>query len=248
MTYAIEAEGLVKRYGGRVALSGVDLRVRTGQVIGVLGPGAAGKTTLVRILATLVRPDLGRARVAGHDVTKEPARVRSLIGRRAVRHGTGPRILVLDEPTAGLDPAGRDEVWAAVRELAADGGTVLLTTRHPEEADQLADRISVIDGGRVVAEGRPGELRSRVGGQILHVRPAVPADTAPVSRILAELTGVAPARDPGTGLLTVPAADPMLLSALVRRLDAAGVTADELGLRRPTLAEILAALVPPGSG
>jgi ABC-type multidrug transport system ATPase subunit len=242
MRYTIEAEGLFKRYGDQVALNGVDVRARTGQVIGVLGPTGAGKSTLVRILATQVRPDRGRARVAGHDVTQDPDRVRALIGQRAAR--PGPRILVLDEPTTGLDPAGRIQVWDAVRELAADGGTVLLTTRDPEEADQLADRISVLDGGRVLAEGRPGELRRRVGGQILHVRPAVPADTEPVTRILTELTGVTPARDAVTGLLTAPAADPMLLSALIRRLDAAGVTADELGLRRPTLDEVLAALVP----
>jgi oleandomycin transport system ATP-binding protein len=243
MTYAMHTEGLTKRFGDRVALDGVDLRVPTGQVVAVLGPAGAVNPTLVRILATLLSPHCGVARVAGHDVTTAPMRVRALIGQ-AVTDATRPKILVLDEPTAGLDPHGRNRVWEAVRERVAGGSTVLLTTRDLEEADQLADRISVIDRGRVVAEGRPGELQRRVGGQILHVRPAVPADTAPVARILAELTGFTPARAAGTGMLTVPAADPMLLSALVRRLDAAGVTADELGLRRPTLDEVLAALAP----
>ena len=221
MTYAIEAAGLVKRYGDAVALDGVDLRVPAGQVVAVLGAAGAGKTTLARIVAAAVHPDAGWARVGGHDVTEEPALARSLLGSR---------ILVLDEPATGLDGPGRD------------GTTVLLTTRHLAEAERLADRITVLDRGRVVAEGRPGELRRRIGGQILHVRPSVPADTEPVTRILAELTGLAPSRDPGTGLLTVPAADPMLISALVRRLDAAGVTADELGLRPPTLDELLLAL------
>ncbi|MEV0570532.1 ATP-binding cassette domain-containing protein [Dactylosporangium sp. NPDC050588] len=205
MRYAIEAGGLVKRFGDAVALDGVDLRVTAGQVTAVLGPAGAGKTTLLAVLAASVRPDAGWTK-------------------------TATPVLLLDEPADDPDRAG----------------TVLFTTRDPAQAERCADRIVVLDRGRVLAECRPGELRRRIGGQILHVHPSVPADTDAITRILTELTGAVPACGAG-GLLTVPATDPMLLSALVRRLDAAGVTADELGLRRPTLDEVLAALTgPPG--
>ncbi|MGN9843921.1 ATP-binding cassette domain-containing protein [Nonomuraea sp. H19] len=306
MSYAIRAEGLVKRYGDKLALNGVDLEVPTGKVIGVLGPNGAGKTTTVRILSTLMRPDAGRAAVGGHDVVKDPVRVRALIGltgqyasvdeslsgvenlvllgrlldlskrqararaaellerfeltdaaTRPISTFSGgmrrrldlaaslvgrPQVLFLDEPTTGLDPHTRNEVWEVVRGLVLDGSTVLLTTQYLEEADQLADRITVIDEGRVVAEGRPGELKRRVGGQILYVRPTVATDAEKVAWILTELTGAAPIRDRNTGLLTVPADDPMLVSALVRRLDGTGITADELGLRLPSLDEVFLAL------
>jgi oleandomycin transport system ATP-binding protein len=158
----------------------------------------------------------------------------SLVGR--------PRVLFLDEPTTGLDPHSRNEVWQVVRELVAEGSTVLLTTQYLEEADQLADSITVFDHGRVVAEGSPGALKRRIGGQILHVRPAVSADLPAAAAILAELTGAVPSRDEHSGVLTVPSDDPMLVSALVRRLDTAGISADELGLRLPSLDEVFLAL------
>lgn len=120
----------------------------------------------------------------------------SLVGR--------PQVLYLDEPTTGLDPHARQEVWGVVRRLVADGATVLLTTQYLEEADQLADGIAVFDHGRVVAEGRPDELKRRVGGQTLQVRPTVLADLGQVGLILAELTGTAPVHDANTGLLTEP--------------------------------------------
>ncbi|MFI6030236.1 ATP-binding cassette domain-containing protein [Amycolatopsis magusensis] len=158
----------------------------------------------------------------------------SLVGR--------PRVLYLDEPTTGLDPHARNEVWGVVRALIAGGTTVLLTTQYLEEADQLADTITVFDHGRVVANGRSDELKRRVGGQTLQVRPTAAADLDLVERILGELTGVRPHRESATGLLTAPVADPMLLSTLVRRLDEAGVTADELALRLPSLDEVFLAL------
>lgn len=163
----------------------------------------------------------------------------SLVGR--------PQVLYLDEPTTGLDPHARQEVWGVVRRLVADGATVLLTTQYQEEADQLADGITVFDHGRVVAEGRPDELKRRVGGQTLQVRPTALADLDQVGLILAELTGTAPVHDANTGPLTVPVADPMLVSALVRRLDGAGIAADELGLRLPSLDEVFLALTGHGT-
>jgi oleandomycin transport system ATP-binding protein len=306
MSLAIQAEGLVKRFGETVALNGVDLEVPTGKVVGVLGPNGAGKTTAVRILATLLQPDGGRATVGGYDVVRDPVRVRSLIGltgqyasvdedlsgtenlvligrllglsrpdsktraaglleqfelteaagRAAKTYSGGmrrrldlaaslvgrPQVLYLDEPTTGLDPHARNEVWAVIRRLVADGATVLLTTQYLDEADQLADSITVIDHGRVVASGRADELKRRVGGQTMLVRPTSLADLDIVATILGELTGVTPSRDDDTGLLTAPVADPVLLSTMVRKLDDAGITADELALRLPSLDEVFLAL------
>ncbi|GAB3495066.1 ATP-binding cassette domain-containing protein [Amycolatopsis cihanbeyliensis] len=306
MTNAIQAEGLVKRFGETTALAGVDLEVPTGKVVGVLGPNGAGKTTAVRILATLLKPDAGRATVGGYDVQRDPVSVRGLIGltgqyasvdedltgaenlrllarlldfsraaartraaellerfeltdagSRPVRTYSGgmrrridlaaslvgrPRVLCLDEPTTGLDPHARNEVWEVVRRLVEDGVTVLLTTQYLEEADQLADRITVFDHGRVVADGRPDELKRRVGGQTMQVRPSVRGDLEAVERIVTELTGARPARDADAGLLTAPVDNPALLAALVRRLDEVGITADELALRLPSLDEVFLAL------
>ncbi|MGW4060242.1 ATP-binding cassette domain-containing protein [Amycolatopsis sp. NPDC004747] len=306
MSHAIQAEGLVKTFGDTKALDGVDLEVPFGQVVGVLGPNGAGKTTAVRILATLMKPDAGRATVGGYDVVTDPVRVRSLIGltgqyasvdedlngienlvligrlygysradskaratelierfeltkaaKRPIRTYSGgmrrrldlaaslvgrPEVLYLDEPTTGLDPHARNEVWDVVRGLVAEGATVLLTTQYLEEADQLADKITVFDHGRVVADGRADELKRRVGGQTLQVRPTQLADMDAVNRILGDLTGVRPTRDDSTGLLTAPVNDPVLLSTLVRKLDEAGITADELALRLPSLDEVFLAL------
>ncbi|MGW4593380.1 ATP-binding cassette domain-containing protein [Amycolatopsis thermoflava] len=306
MTLAIQAAGLVKRFGGTTALNGVDLEVPTGKVVGVLGPNGAGKTTTVRILATLLRPDAGHATVGGYDVVRDAVRVRGLIGltgqyasvdedlsgtenlvllgrllglsradararaaelleqfelsdaagRAAKTYSGGmrrrldlaaslvgrPKLLYLDEPTTGLDPHARNEVWQVVRRLVDDGATVLLTTQYLDEADQLADTITVIDHGRVVAEGRPDELKRRVGGQTVQVRPTSRADFEAVARILTDLTGIEPARDTDVGLLTAPVGDPVLMSTLVRKLDEAGITADELALRLPSLDEVFLAL------
>jgi oleandomycin transport system ATP-binding protein len=306
MSYAIQAEGLVKRYGKTTALAGVDLAVPTGTILGVLGPNGAGKTTAVRILATLLRPDEGYATVCGHDVRRDAVSVRAvtgltgqyasvdedlsgtenlvLIGRllelsrrdakarakellerfdltdaagRSAKTYSGgmrrrldlaasligrPQVLYLDEPTTGLDPTSRNDVWGMVRELVADGVTVLLTTQYLDEADQLAERITVIDKGTVVAEGRPDELKRRTGGQTLQVRPTLARDLDAVARVLTDLTGHVPSRDTATGLLTTPVNDPVLIAAVVRKLDEAGITADELALRLPSLDEVFLSL------
>jgi ABC-2 type transport system ATP-binding protein len=215
----IEATGLRKSFGKVKALDGLDLNVPRGSVCALLGPNGAGKTTAVRILATLARPDAGTARVAGHDVVRQPRRVRELIGLagqhaavdddltgrenlfilglmhhlgrtgahtradelleqfglseaadRLVKTWSGgmrrrldvvaslivtPLVLFLDEPTTGLDPRSRADIWAAIRALAAEGTTIMLTTQYLDEADQLSDQIVIIDAGRVVAQGRP---------------------------------------------------------------------------------------------
>ena len=220
-TTAIEIVGLTKSYGDQSVLRGVDLHVPAGAVFALLGSNGAGKTTIVRILATLLGMDDGRCSVDGHDVASEPTRVRESIsltgqfaavddvltgrenlvlvaqlrrlvdpgrvaddllarfdlteagGRRAATYSGGmrrrldiamsligsPPVLFLDEPTTGLDPQSRLEVWDTVRELAGQGSTVLLTTQYLDEAEQLADRIAILHEGRIIAEGTLAELK-----------------------------------------------------------------------------------------
>lgn len=157
----------------------------------------------------------------------------SLVGR--------PEVLYLDEPTTGLDPHSRKELWSIIRELVSDGMTVLLTTQYLDEADHLADEISVIDHGRVIAAGTSDQLKARVGGQTLEVRPTDPARLAETAAIVGELAGAA-AADTGGGLLRVAVNDPALLPAVVRRLDSAGIVAAELALRMPSLDEVFLSL------
>src|SRR5581483_5397711 len=235
MGSAIEARGLVKTYPKGVrALDGLDLAVEAGTIFGLLGPNGAGKSTTVKILTTLTRADAGEARVAGHDVVRDAARVRLAIGVVGQKHGvdpdaTGcenlvlqgdlyglpprdvrrradellarfgledaarrlartysggmrrkldvaaalmhaPRVLFLDEPTTGLDPEARAAMWQALEQLAQEEHvTVLLTTHYLEEADRLADRLAIVDRGRVVASGTPEQLKSELHGDALVV-------------------------------------------------------------------------------
>ncbi|SEK65934.1 ATP-binding cassette domain-containing protein [Nonomuraea pusilla] len=310
MDHAIDAEGLVKRFGRTTALDGITLTARPGTVLGVLGPNGAGKTTAVRILATLLRPDAGRASVAGIDVLRHPSRVRRAIGltgqyasvdedltgtenlvligrlldlrvreakaraarlleefglagaagRRAGTYSGGmrrrldlaaglvgnPEVIFLDEPTTGLDPAKREDMWAIVRRLVADGVTVLLTTQYLEEADALADAISVVDHGRVIAHGTAGELKRVVGGQTVLVRPADPSRLEEASAILATVAG-RPAESPGNGVATVPVGGDAAFTEIVRRLEAAGISVTELSLHLPSLDEVFLTLTGRGA-
>ena len=306
MAMAIEAEGLVKRFGATQALAGVDISADRGQVLALLGPNGAGKTTIVRILATLLRPDAGRASVCGYDVTSEATEVRQLIAltgqyasvddeltgtenlimicrllgstrpearsrarqareqfgltdaaRRAVKTYSGgmrrrldlaasllgqPEVLFLDEPTTGLDPRARSQMWDTIRDVVARGTTVLLTTQYLDEADELADQIAVIDHGLVVASGRPAELKARTGSQTLAVRASDPAHTAEVAAAVAEVTGMRPDVRSDTGLVTAAISDPAMAPAVIRRLDDAGIVAAELSLRLPSLDEVFLTL------
>jgi ABC-2 type transport system ATP-binding protein len=228
MTMAVEAKALVKRYRGRGgtvdAVRGVDLDVAAGEVFGFLGPNGAGKSTTVRMLTTLMSITSGTARVAGVDVTADPAAVRRRVGVALQEAGLDPRqtgrellvlqaklfgcsspraaararellelvdlteaadrrikgysggmkrrldlasalvhepdVLFLDEPTTGLDPASRLTVWDEVRRINARGTTIFLTTQYLEEADQLCDRLAIIDGGLIVREGTPQQLKA----------------------------------------------------------------------------------------
>jgi ABC-2 type transport system ATP-binding protein len=306
-TSTVVAEGLVKRFGQTTALDRFDLEVRRGSVCGLLGPNGAGKTTAVRILATLLRPDAGRAEIAGFDVVRQAGKVRQRIGlvgqnaavdevlsgrqnlvmfgrlfhlgvanarRRAdelldvfglgdagtkpVKQYSGgmrrrldlaaslilaPEVLFLDEPTTGLDPRGRSEVWASIRGLVAGGTTVVLTTQYLDEADQLTDRICVIDSGTVIAEGTPNELKSRLGGDrvdlLLHRAEDLPAAAALVERA----AGATADTDTDLRRISAPVTDRMAaMSAIFAALGTADITVEDLAVRRPTLDEVFMAL------
>jgi ABC-2 type transport system ATP-binding protein len=158
----------------------------------------------------------------------------SLVGR--------PQVLFLDEPTAGLDPASRCDLWALIGELVDSGTTVLLTTQYLEEADQLADRIAVIDHGRLIGEGTGDQLKDRVGGAVLEVTVPEP-DQARTFQALRGVGGQDPTDDRHHGRIVLPAPDgARTLTEALRQLDAAGVTPGHVTLRKPTLDEVFLAL------
>ncbi|HBF82697.1 MAG TPA: daunorubicin/doxorubicin resistance ABC transporter ATP-binding protein DrrA [Streptomyces sp.] len=300
----VYTENLRKRFGGVVALDGLDLVVPTHTVYGLLGPEGSGKSTTVRILTTLTRPGSGRAVVAGFDVARNPADVRKVIGlagqdaslddeltgrenlrifgrlsrlgsrgarRRAdellERFGLAhagdrlvgtycggmrrridliagllrtPALLVLDEPTRGLDDRSRVEIWESVRHLVADGTTVLLTTQHLEEADRLASAVGVIDHGQLIAEGSPAQLKSHIGSRIDVVVESTDHLPSAMAR-LERLTGRCPEADGAR--IVVAAVDPMpTLPLIVSELDAAGAVIRNVGIREPGLDDVFLAL------
>jgi oleandomycin transport system ATP-binding protein len=153
-----------------------------------------------------------------------------------------PRVLYLDEPTTGLDPRSRSDVWGMIRGLVADGVTVLLTTQYLDEADQLAHDIVVIDHGRVIATGTPDELKDKSGGRVLEVEPAGRDLLQEAAAVLAGRTGSAPEIDAETGLVRVPVADVAVLPAIIRELDEAQVELAEFTLRKASLDEVFLAL------
>jgi ABC-2 type transport system ATP-binding protein len=304
---AVEAEGLVKRFGKTSALAGLDLSVPRGSVFGLLGPNGAGKTTAVRVLATLLRPDAGSARVLGSDVVTDAAEVRLRIGLtgqyaalddyltgranlvmigelsrlsrrearlradelleqfdltdaagRAVKTYSGgmrrrldlaasligrPDLLFLDEPTTGLDPRSRTVLWDIIRELAAEGRSLLLTTQYLEEADQLADRIAVVDAGRVIAEGTSDQLKATIGGERIEVTLTRGTNLAAAAAAVKEhATG--PVRvDAERRKVEAPvSASAGMTTGVVRSLDAAGVAVDSVTVHRPSLNDVFLAL------
>jgi len=306
-TPAIQVEDVVKHFGSVHAVDGMSLEVQPGTILGLLGPNGAGKTTLVRILTTLLRPDRGRARVAGLDVVRDAVRLRSAIGlagqfaavdenltgrenlelvgqlyhlpgserkrrateilarfeltdaaERMVRTYSGgmrrrldvgaslvnrPSVLFLDEPTTGLDPRSRIALWETIRELVRDGTTLLLTTQYLEEADHLADRIAVVDGGRVIAVGTSDELKLRVGGERLELQVEDRSQLSRAVEVLQDLSQGEPRVDPDRRRLALPVTQGrQLLAEAVRRLDAEDIGIAELNLRRPTLDEVFLSL------
>jgi len=302
---AIEATGLVKSFGRQRAVDGVDLAVRRGSIYGVLGPNGAGKSTTIRMLATLVRPDAGRARVLGHDIVEEADAVRGvvsltgqlasvdedltgrenliLVGRllglkrpsakaratelldafglseaagRLVKNYSGgmrrrldvaasivvtPELMFLDEPTTGLDPRSRNQVWDIIRVLAAEGTTILLCTQYLEEADQLAEGIAVIDHGKVIAEGTPSQLKASVGSGALHIRLLDPGQRQAARRMLEKALGDV-TLEPDPAALSAACAEADRGAVAVGELARSGIRIADFSLGRPTLDAVFLAL------
>jgi ABC-2 type transport system ATP-binding protein len=294
-TPAVEIAGLVKRYGPKTAVNGLDLRVAGGSVTAVLGPNGAGKTTTVETCEGYRRPDAGQVRVLGLDPVRQAPALRPRIGvmlqaggvypgaraEEMLRHTAAlhrrpidpatlierlglascgrtpyrrlsggqqqrlalamavvgrPELVFLDEPTAGLDPQARRATWELVRELRADGVTVVLTTHYMDEAEQLADAVAIIDGGRVITHGTPEELcrsgaqdtlrfTGRSGLDLVSLLKALPADSA-----AAELT---PGNYRVEGKI-----DPQLLATVTSWCAQHGVLPDRIAVERRTLEDV----------
>jgi ABC-2 type transport system ATP-binding protein len=300
-TPAIEAEHLVKKFGDQIAVDDVSFAVPEGSVLGLLGPNGAGKTTTVRMMTTLAKPTSGTARVAGHDVLREPDAVRRsmgltgqaatvdelLTGRenlrligslyglsrsyvkaagadllerfslteaadRTVKTYSGgmrrrldlavsliatPPVLFLDEPTTGLDPRSRVELWEVLRGLVKDGTTLLLTTQYLEEADQLADRIVVIDRGQIIAEGTPLELKDRSGKASLVLTVSRAEDLQTAADMLRQRVSEVHV-DEAARQLTAPAEGLRDMTRIAAVFEDSAIELDDLGLKRPSLDDV----------
>ena len=213
-------------------LTGVENLVLIGRLLGLSRPAA--KRRARELLEQFHLTDAGgrAAKTYSGGMRRRLDLAACLVGR--------PPLLYLDEPTTGLDPRARMDLWGLIRGLVAEGTTVLLTTQYLEEADELADEILVIDHGRVIAQGTPDELKIKTGAQTLAVRPAEAAHVDLVGSVVAELAQVSPEVD--GQLVTAQVTDPAVLPAVVRRLDEAGVLVTELALRSSSLNEVFLAL------
>jgi len=238
LTQAVQVRHLIALTGQYASvdeeLTGTENLLMIGRLLGLSRAAARG-----RAREMLARFDLSDA--AGRAVKTYSGGMRRRLDLAASLLGD-PEVLFLDEPTTGLDPRARIDVWDTVKGIVAGGATVLLTTQYLDEADELADQVAVVDRGRVVASGTPGELKTQIGGQSLVVRALDRTMTAPVALAVQEITGSAVDVRDDTGLVTAPASDPAMLAAVVRRLDDEGIAAAELGLRLPSLDEVFLTL------
>jgi ABC-2 type transport system ATP-binding protein len=301
--YAVEALNIVRTFkDGEVrALDDVTLQVPRGEVFGLLGPNGSGKTTMIRILSTILKPTSGVAMVNGIDVVKRPEAVRRSIGlagqyatvdenltgfenlrmigllnhlnksfvikrshelleqfglsdaanrttktysggmRRRLDLGAAlvanPPLLFLDEPTTGLDPQSRQDLWGIIEGLVEGGTTVLLTTQYLEEADRLAKQLVVLDHGKIIAEGTSQELKTRLGSTVLSVTFASTDDARRGAELIGDLSPKQAVVEGTVVDLTVDRG-PAIAADALRRLDGAGITLVGLALREPSLDDV----------
>ncbi|MHB1088563.1 MAG: ATP-binding cassette domain-containing protein [Acidimicrobiales bacterium] len=305
--FAVEALNIYRTFqDGEVhALDDVTLRVARGEVFGLLGPNGSGKTTMVRILSTILAPTSGTASVNGYNVVEQPDQVRRSIGlagqfatvdenltglenlrmigklnhlenpfvkqrsselleqfglsdaanRTAKTYSGGmrrrldlaaalvanPPLLFLDEPTTGLDPQSRQDLWSIIEGLVEGGTTVLLTTQYLEEADRLAKQLVVLDHGKIIAQGTSQELKTRLGNTVLSVSFASTSDAQRGSQLLAGLSAK-PANVEGTVVEITVDRGPVAAADALRRIDGAGLELTGLVLREPSLDDVFLSL------
>jgi oleandomycin transport system ATP-binding protein len=224
-----QAIGLTGQYASvDEALTGTQNLVMIGQLLDLSGRAARERARELLAWFDLTEAAERPARTYSGGMRRRLDLAASLVGR--------PAVVFLDEPTTGLDPSKREDMWGVVRSLVADGCTVLLTTQYLEEADALADDIVVIDHGRVIAHDTPEQLKRIVGGQTLAVRPSDAADLDAVAAIVGEVAGAAP--DIARGSVSAPVAGDDALAAAVERLRGARIPVSELSLRLPSLDEV----------
>ncbi len=305
--FAVEATNIVRTFhdGSFRALDDVTLRVPTGEVFGLLGPNGSGKTTMVRILSTILSPTAGVATVAGIDVVKHPGQVRRHIGlagqfaavdenltgfenlrmvgflnhmakghavsrsrelledfgladfgnKLAKTYSGGmrrrldlaaalvanPPILFLDEPTTGLDPQSRQDLWSIIEGLVENGVTVLLTTQYLEEADRLCKQLVVLDHGKIIAEGTSSQLKSRLGATVLVLTFTTTSEASTAASLIADLSHKAPNVE-GTVIELTVDNGPAAAADALRRIDTAGTNLVGLELREPSLDDVFLSL------
>jgi ABC-2 type transport system ATP-binding protein len=285
------------------AVRGIDLHVERGETVAVLGPNGAGKTTTMRMLTTLIAPTAGTARVAGYDVTRDPAQVRRRLGYVGQGNGAGhgqraldelyvqgvtfgmsrqaartraqelmdgldlsgkertkvselsggqrrrldvamglmhaPELLVLDEPSTGLDPHNRANLWEHITSLRQQHDiTLLLTTHYLDEADTMAERVVIVDHGRIIADDTPEALKTRHAGDRLTVATAGPADAARLAAHLEAWESTTQVELTGSTLTAGITAGSTRVTELVHAADAAGIRITDIQVRRPTLDDV----------
>ncbi|MGI8757349.1 MAG: ATP-binding cassette domain-containing protein [Acidimicrobiales bacterium] len=263
-TFISAVATLLRPTAGTLHVAGIDVRkdpAAVRRVIGLAGQSASVEEAMtgfenLQMVARLFGLDKRASTTAAAEVlerldlahaAKQLVRTYSGGMRRRLDLGASlvgrPRLLLLDEPTTGLDPRSRMDLWEAIRNLVADGTDVLLTTQYLEEADQLARDIVIVDHGRVIASGTPDELKGKAGRDVIEVRPRTGDQLATVAEILGGVAAEAPRTDADTQRVSAAVdggADQ--LATVVRLLDDRGVAVDDIGLRRPTLDEVFLAL------
>jgi ABC-2 type transport system ATP-binding protein len=296
----IEVEDLYHRYGDIAAVDGISFWVEEGEIFSFLGPNGAGKSTAINVLITLLQIQQGKATVAGHDVRKDPQRVRDSIGivfqevtldrdmtcreilefhgrlyrmpsverkrridellslvqleskrdvrtkqlsggmkrRLEIARGlmTRPKVLFLDEPTIGLDPQSRLQMWDYIRAVNDEGTTIFLTTHYMDEADHLSDRINIIDQGRISATGTPNDLKNTLGEDLVYLETA---DLPETRAALTRMSEVSELKEKSQGIVAMLNGDgTKILPRIIEHLAERGIRVSSVNLKKPSMDDV----------